>query len=206
MRKKILVAALAAASIAMVAPSMASASTATPPLTSGSAQAFITNNLNVAQAGTVTVTGPLTLNGAAPINCSGNSFTTSYTTAGTATVTAFSATGCVLPSHPSCTVSITPTDLPWGARLQKNNPSTPGFTLHVNTSFHIVFAQGTPTCPAPAGTYNDTGLLQPMLTVSGTTLSATFDAGSGSVTGPLGSATVAGTVGGPLPAGSTKLF
>jgi len=204
MRKKILVAALAAASIAVVAPSMASAATAVPPLTSGATQGFITNALNVAQAGSFTATGPLVLSGAASISCSSNSFGVSYTTAGTGTVTSFTAGGCAVSGFPSCPVSITPTDLPWGVRINKGG-STPPFTLDVNTSFHIVFGSGTPTCPAPAGTYNDTGLLSPMLSVSGGVISAAFDAGSGSVTGPLGSATVSGTVSGTLPAGSTKL-
>jgi len=202
MRKKILVAFATAVVAAAVAPAMASASTLVPAVPTGDDQAYLADSGGNPTSGTAHVSGPLTLNGAASVDCSTNNFTVGLNSDGTGQVTAFSASGCSVTGFPNCTVSVTPTDLNWGARLVWNNPSGP-FRLYVNAKFHVNFAQGTPTCPAPAGTYDDTGLLSPEVSFSGSTLSASFGAGSGSVTGPLGTATVGGTVTGSLTSPST---
>ena len=206
MRKKTLVVVVVATALVMVAPAAATASTATPALTSGATQAFIANAANVPQAGSTSLSNAMVIAGAANINCSSYTMGVSYTTAGTATITSFSASGCSMPSFPGCTVSIVPTggSLPWGARLQ--HTSATGFVLHVNMAYTKILSPGTPTCPAPAGAYPDTGLLQAHAFVSASALSAGYDAGSGSLTGPLGASTLSGTISGTLPAGSTKLI
>jgi len=63
-----------------------------------------------------------------------------------------------------------------------------------------------PTCPAPAGTYPDAGTLSPSVVISGSTLTATFGSGSGSVSGPLGVATVGGFVTGGVTSGDQIVF
>ena len=202
MRTKIIVAALAAMFTTAVAPSLAWA-TATPPLTSGASQAFVADSGGTPQGGSVSLAGPFTRTGAASVICTGNAFQVDYVTAGTASITSFVASGCTVTGFPGCPITTTSTSLPWGARLQWT--STTGYTLHVNTSFTIAFGAGTPTCPAPAGAYPYTGLFQPMLSIGSGVLSATFDAGSGSASGPLGSLTADGTIAGSLPANSTQL-
>jgi len=202
MRKKILVAFATAVVAAAVAPAMASASTLVPAVPTGDNQAYLADSGGNPTSGTVHVSGALSLNGAASVDCSSNDFTVDLNNDGTGQVTAFTAAGCSVTGFPNCTVSVTPTNLNWGARLVYNTPSGP-YRLYVNAKFHITFAQGTPSCPAPAGTYDDTGLLSPAVSFSGSTLSATFGAGSGSVSGPLGTATVGGTVTGSVTSPST---
>jgi len=202
MRKKILVVFATAVVAAAVAPAMASASTAVPSVPFGDDQAYLADSGGTPTDGTAHIAGSLTLNGAATVDCSTYNFTVDLDDLGTGQVTAFSASGCSVTGFPNCTVSFTPTNLNWGARLVWNNPSGP-YRLYVNMKFHFGYAQGVPDCPAPAGTYDDTGLLSPEVSFSGSTLSATFGAGSGSFSGPLGTATVGGTVSGSLTSPST---
>jgi len=204
MRKKILAAALAAAAVAMVAPSMASA-TSVPALPSGVDQAYLADSNGDPQNGNVTITGPLTLTGAASISCTNNDFDVDYFDDGTTAVNSFSASGCTVAGFPSCPVSVTPTSLPWGDRFGYDTSSSQ-YKDYVNVSIDVTLGAAAPTCPA-SGTIPETGVLSPHLTITGTTLSATFTgSASGSLTGPLGSADVSGTVSGTLPSGSQFIF
>jgi hypothetical protein len=202
MRRKIPVAALVAACAAMALPSLASASTPTPALSSGATQAYIANNANVPQAGSLSVAVPITFNGAYPMDCSSKTLGLSYTTAGTATVTSFVTAGCSVPGYSGCTLTIAADagSLPWGARLEKKSGA---YALSVNAALGFTFGLG---CPVPANTYSETGLLRPAISVSSGVLSAVFNGGTGSLNGGLGSMTLNGTATGTLPAGSTKLI
>jgi len=195
MLRKILIAFAIPVVASAVVPSMASASTAVPTLPSGVYQAYQADSGGNPVDGTVDVSGPLSLNGWATSDCSTVTLGVTLNDDGTGEVTGFTASSCSVTGFPNCTVATTPTDLPWGVRLGYNDPSGP-FRLYVNLKYHVNFAQGTPDCPAPAGTYGDTGVLSPAVSFSGSTLSATFGAGSGSITGPLGTMTVGGTLSG----------
>jgi len=198
MHKKILAAALAAAAVAMVAPSMASA-TSVPALPSGSVQAYLADSNGDPQNGNVTITGTLTLTGAASISCSNNDFDVDYFDDGTTAVNNFTASSCAVAGFPSCPVSVTPTSLPWGDRFGYDGSV---YKDHVNVSIDVTLGAAAPTCPA-SGTIPETGILSPTVSISGSTLSAAFaGSASGTLSGPLGSADVLGTVTGSVPSGS----
>jgi len=204
MRKKILAAALAAAAVAMVAPSMASA-TSIPDLPSGVHQAYLADANGDPENGNVTITGPLTLNGAATISCTNNDFDVDYFDDGTTAVNSFTASGCAVTGFPSCPVTVTPTNLPWGDRFGYDTSSST-YKDYVNVSIDVTLGAPAPACPT-AGTIPETGILSPTISVSGMTLSAVFSgASSGSLSGPLGSANVSGTVTGTLPTSTTQLI
>ena len=202
--QKLIAAVFVAAALTMIVPSVAGA-TSTPSLPSGVDQAYLADSAGNPQNGTVELTGALTYNGAATITCTANVFDVDYDDAGLAAITSYAAGGCSVAGFPNCPVDVTPVNLPWGAAFG-HDTSTGDDRLYINVSLNTTFTAGVPTCPAPAGTYSANGVISPRVFISGTTITVSFGAGSGSITGPLGPATLGGGNGGTVPSGSQIVF
>jgi len=208
MHKKILLGVLAAATLALAVPSMASATLGTPVpnLPSGVDQAYLADGLGNAENGTVTLTGNLNLVGAVTINCD-NHVVIDYFDDGTTAVTDFTTSNCMVaaPLTDRCNATVTATNLDWGDRFGYNT-SQGVYRDYVNVHFDVTLTNGAGgPCPV-TGTFSETGTLSPALSISGDVISANFDSGSGSVSSPLGTATVNGTLTGTLPTDDTQLI
>lgn len=204
MRKELLTAVLCVATVAAVAPSLASA-TSIPALPSGVDQAYLADANGDPQNGSYTLTGPLTFTGAASTSCTNTAFDVDYFDDGTTAITGFSASGCALPGFPSCPFSITPTGLPWGDRFGHDTSSST-YKDYINVSFDFNYGAAAPACPV-SGVIPETGLLSPTVSVSGSALSAMFSgSASGAISGPAGSMDLSGTITGAVPSGSQFVF
>jgi len=198
MHKKILLGVLAAAALAMAAPSMASATTtlgtAIPALGANDDQAYIADGDGNPEDANITASGTLNLVGGVTIVCS-NNIQVTVNSDGTATVGTFTPSGCTVTGFPSCSVAIDAENLDWGGRLVYDTGSSPNtYKLRVNVAFNVTFLSPTPNCPV-TGTFTESGTLSPDIAVSGGSLTATFtNPGSGTVSSPLGSAGVTGTL------------
>jgi len=205
MRNKILLALLATTAVAMAAPAVATATLGTPipDLPSGVDQAYLADSDGNPTSGSVTLTGQLNLVGVLTITCSTH-LVMDYSDDGTTAVTSFTASNCwVAGVHtPRCEITIAAQNLDWGDRFGYST-SDSTFRDYINVHFDMTLANTPPQLPCPVtGTFTHHGTLYPTLSISGSTLSATFGSGSGSVTSPLGTATVAGTLSGTLPSGT----
>jgi len=188
MHKKILLGVLAAAALAMAAPTMASATTY-PGLPSGTSQGYLADSGGNPIHSTVTLDGTLNLVGGVTITCS-NAVTATINDDGTVDVTAFNTSGCTV-SAPfgTCPVTVTSENIPYGGRIVWDGTD---YKLHVDVSFNVNFLAAPPTCPVQ-GSFTDHGTLSPTISISGSVLTATFSgSSSGSLTSPLGSAVVNG--------------
>jgi len=207
MRTATLLATLAATTLWLAAPPLASARTPIPDLPSGVDQAYFADSLGSPENGTVTLSGALNLVGAITITCD-TDVSIDYFDDGTTAVTAFAASSCMV-FEPlltdRCTITTTATNLSWGDRFGYST-SESVFRDYINVSIDVTFANG-PSGPCPVtGTFPETGTLSPMISISGDVLNMTFGAGSGTVSGPLGSANWQGTLTGTLPTSDTQLI
>jgi len=184
---------LAVAAIAMAAalvPSAASASTAVPALHTGDTQAYALDSSgnHLAADVTATVTGVLTLHGAADVTCN-SSFTVVAYVDGTTSVTTPSVfTGCTT-NIPGCSVAAVP-NVDFGDRFVLD--SNGDFRDRVNVSITNTYSG---SCPFGPIAY--TGELSPLVGVDPVTgaLYATFDStNAGTLSSAIGTASATGTL------------
>ena len=191
MSKKILMAFVAVVAMAAIAPSMASA-TGYPALHATDTQAYLLDSSGnpITSTTTITMSGRLTLDGAAQVTCDSH-FTIDVAADGTTTVKAPSSfTNCQVDGINNCTVSAVP-NLNMGDRFVLD--ANGDFRDRINVSLTNTYSGA--GCPFGPITY--TGELSPVLTVNGLTgaVEATFDgAAAGSLSSPLGGAIATGTV------------
>jgi len=192
MRKKILVAFAAAVATAAFAPAMASASTAVPALHGTDTQAYLLDagGSPITADETFTLSGSLTLVGAAQVTCNSH-FTVTIHANGESTVSAPSSfTGCTT-NIPGCNVSAVP-NLDFGDRLVYDIGGV--FRDRINVSLTNTYSG---TCPYGPITY--TGELSPIVDIdtSTDTITATFDGtNAGTLSSALGSAYATNSVSG----------
>jgi len=192
MYKKLLLAVLAAAALALVAPSMASAATGTPApnLPPGIDPACIGDGTGECEHATIDFAGQLTTTSSAGIDITCQvTATITFHTDGTTDVTAFNfGTPCTT-NLPGCFVHHIATNLDWGNRLGYST-SDGKYRDYINANISVIFTSG---CPI-VGTFSTTGTLSPTVDVSGGSASLTFGTGSGFLSGPLGNVTFDGTL------------
>jgi len=204
MHRKALVAFAAALVFSALAPAAVLATgTATPPLGPNDHQAYVAE-ADDPIGGTADLSGPLAINDRFGGTCSYD-FDISYEDDGTATVDDFSTSDCVVNGYPNCTMTTTPTDLPWGARLVHDTNDGKD-RLRMNMRFAITMHQGTWTCPVPAGTYQGVGALSPSLSFSGGVLTASFGLGSGNWSWVWGTGSAIGSVSGTPTTGDSIVY
>jgi hypothetical protein len=192
---------LAAVSVCLAIPAMASA-TSVPSLPSGVDRAYLADEVGEPIGGSTTIEGSLVEDAYVDFSCD-RALDLDWSVDGTGSVTGFEAINCTVSGFPNCDISVTAAagSLPWGVRLGYD--ATAGvFRSYINSAYYYTLASGTPTCPAPAGTYPESGVLKPALGIDDTTLVASFGFGSGSLTGPLGSVSFSGEQTGTVPTGS----
>jgi len=195
MSKKLLLAMLTAAAVAMAAPTMASA-TDVPDLPSGVDQAYLADGNGDPQNGTLDLTGQLVLSGALTVTCDYD-VSIDYFDDGTTAVTQFDASNCVA-SLPTCAVSVSATDLDWGDRFGFNT-DTDEYEDHINVAFNVTLSGG--SCPV-SGTFTHHGRWWPKIRITGLLIELVWTFGSsGSVTSAFGTATTSGTLTGAIPSG-----
>jgi len=191
MYKKILLAAIAAATLSLAAPVIATAATSVPDLPSGDDQAYLADGDGNPEHATINASGILDM-----ISSTGLIITCQYTKTvtqnddGTAQVTAFNALACTT-NVPGCTASVVAGGLNWGARLGSGFVFSLLRRFFTNASVNVTLGAG---CPV-SGTFTITGLISPGVSVSGGVAHFSYGgASSGSMSGPIGTVTFSGTL------------
>lgn len=188
--------------VGLTAPSVASADTATPPLSAGDVQVYA--SLTPGGSRIVAPTARV-FSGSVTSTPVGSTFTVScnitvsiiFNVDGTTRIPAFSATNCVS-NVPNCDIaeaatagSLVPNG--WGNRLVRDSAGV--FRDRISMAFTKTLSNTVAgACPAPSGGYPYAGVLSPRLTGGGAGIAnAMFDgAVAGTVTSPLGPVTSAG--------------
>jgi len=190
MYKKLPLAVLVTAALLLVAPAIATATgTSTPNLPAGVDPACIIDGDGNCEEVTAELEGQLVVTAIAglAITCNVEESITFHED-GTSQVTAFTATGCTTNPN-ACPPDFPAVNLPWGDRLGYDTGSST-YRDYTNTSILVQLTSG---CFI-TGAFPANGVLAPTINISGGVLTATYDSGSGTVSGPLGSARVHGTL------------
>jgi len=187
MSKKILFMTLAAAVLAVAASSAAGATTI-PDLPDNVDQAYIADGDGIPEDGTVTLSGWMNTTSAVAMSCYMHA-TIDFSDDGTTSVTGFSGTDCTVGGFPTCSPTTTATGLGWGDRFGYDTGAEL-FRDYINVQLDITYGTG---CPW-SGTYTKTGILSPEIGIFGSTLVASFGAGSGRLTSILGNESWSGSL------------
>jgi len=199
MHKKSLLILMTAVAVAAAAPAVATATTFVPDLPSDVDQAYIADADGNPENGYIPMGGYLSLNSSTGlvISCATSTNMWFYDD-GTTWIPYFDTFQCNT-NVPGCYATIEQHLGSWGDRLGYDTFSS-SYKDYINVSIDVTLHA--PGCPV-SGTFNETGVLSPTITVSGGYAYLTFSgSSSGSVSGPIGSATFSGTIFGSTGSGT----
>jgi len=203
MLKRHLLIVMTIVTVAAVAPAAATANSI-PNLPFGVHQAYIADASGNPENTNLLLTGSVSVNSVTGliITCSSAAISMEVNDDGTTWIHAFFAQNCTT-NVPGCSARVEQSFGSWGDRFGFDTSSS-SFKDYINVDVNITLYS--PGCPV-GGTFTESGVLSPSISISGGSVTATFSGGSsGSITGPIGSATFSGTFTGIAGSGTQLIY